>query len=261
MPIAIACKFCDWKGKVRDELAGKNGKCPTCGEVVPIPNTPSKVPPPIGAKKSALSDDEPDIVDDAEFIEEDDRPKPKPRPSAGRSVGSALNSVGKGRRDEDEDDDRPRNRKRRDDDEDGPPARSRKRRDEDYDEPPARSKRRRDEDEEDEKPSKSRRRAMDDDDDEPSARSRKRRDNDEPRRPKRKRKRQESRNTKRVGAVVGGVICLVLGIALIAFQYFVLERIRIYSFIVIILAIIGIFQGLTGIGLGGSEDDGDDGDE
>ena len=248
MPIAIACRFCDWKGKVKDELAGKNGKCPTCGELVPIPNTPSKSPPPLAGKKSAVPDDEPDIVDDADFVEEeDDRPKPKPRPSAGRSVGGALDSVGRGRRDDDEEDERPRSRRSRDEDED--------------DEPRARSRKRRD-DEEDERPSKSRRRAVDDDDDEPRSRSRKRRDDDEdrPRRPKRRKRREtQSRNTKRVGAVVGGVICLILGLGLLAFQAFVLERgIRIYTFIVIALAIIGILQGLTGIGLGGSDDDSGD---
>jgi hypothetical protein len=37
MAIAIACGQCDWKGTVKDESAGKRGKCPTCGEPITVP--------------------------------------------------------------------------------------------------------------------------------------------------------------------------------------------------------------------------------
>jgi hypothetical protein len=66
---------------------------------------------------------------------------------------------------------------------------------------------------------------------------------------------RESRNTKRVGAVVGGLIGLLLGLALIAFVWFVRGRPSIYGVIVVVISLIGLFQGFTGVGLGGSGDD------
>ena len=50
MPIAISCAQCDWQGTVKDELAGRKGKCPTCGELVPIPK--KGTPPPLPGKKA-----------------------------------------------------------------------------------------------------------------------------------------------------------------------------------------------------------------
>ena len=57
MPIAISCPHCDWKGSVKDELAGKKGKCPTCGELIPIPASSSPPPMP-GAKRVVANDTE-----------------------------------------------------------------------------------------------------------------------------------------------------------------------------------------------------------
>src|SRR5215213_1729474 len=103
MPIAIACKFCDWKGRVKDELAGKKGKCPTCGELVPIPK--KGAPPPVRAGQKSAVDDEPDLVDDADIVEDEPRP-PVKRPAPARRSA------------DDDEDDRPRKARRRDDDED-----------------------------------------------------------------------------------------------------------------------------------------------
>src|SRR5438045_8717112 len=54
MPVAIACPHCEWKSKVKDELAGKKGKCPTCGELVPIPNK-AAAPPSPGSRRDRES--------------------------------------------------------------------------------------------------------------------------------------------------------------------------------------------------------------
>jgi hypothetical protein len=276
MPIAIACPHCDWKGRVKDELAGKTGKCPTCGELVPIPAAKAKgAPPPFpGAKKSTLVDDEPDVIDDADIVEDaevvDDRPRPKPRPSGGRSVGDARSSMGKGRKRDDDDDDRPSKSRRRpadDDDEDERPAKSRRRPvdDDEDDERPAKSRRRSDDDD-DERPAKSRRRPTDDDDDEP--RPRKRRavaddddDDDEPRPRKRKKKhaRPESRNTKRIGAVIFGLFAVILGGAWLAWIFLGDGRFRpIGPIILTIVGLIAMVQGFTGIGMNSTSDDEDD---
>src|SRR4051812_48590807 len=99
MPISIACPHCDWKGRVKDELAGRKGKCPTCGELIPIPL--KGTPPPVPAGAMAAVDDAPDVVDDADIVEE-----PPSRSKSGIRPAPAA----KGRRDEDEDD-RPRRRR------------------------------------------------------------------------------------------------------------------------------------------------------
>ena len=76
MPIAVACPHCDWKGRVKDELAGKKGKCPTCGELVPIPQPPPKgAPPPVPSAKKSAVDDEPDVVSNwREVLDQDGYP-------------------------------------------------------------------------------------------------------------------------------------------------------------------------------------------
>ena len=84
MPIAISCETCDWKGRVKDELAGKKGKCPSCGEPIPIPK--KGTPPPIPTR---AVDDAPDVVDDdiiedAEVVEQKSRPRWKETYRAGR---------------------------------------------------------------------------------------------------------------------------------------------------------------------------------
>jgi hypothetical protein len=249
MPIAIACRHCDWKGKVKDELAGKKGKCPTCGEVVPIPNTPGL---PSGGKRASV-DDEPDVVDEADFVEESPRPRVKPK---SKSLDEAFSSVGR------DDGDRPRSR-RRDDDEDDERPRRRRPADDDDEDRPARGRRR--DDDEDDRP---RRRRPADDDERPS-RSRRRRDDDEEDRPRRKRRVKRRRRPKksgisgkRIGAIVGGLFALVVGSALLLWFLLGDGRRIIYPILAIIGGIIGIFQGVTGAGLGEDEDrDNDDDDD
>jgi hypothetical protein len=234
MPIAIACTHCDWRGKVPDTLAGKKGKCPTCGELIPIKK--SAGPPPVRGSKGK-ADDEPDIVDDADFVEDE----PRPKKSAGR------------RRDEDEDD---RSRKRRrDDDEDDRPARSR-RQDDDEDDRPSKSRRRPSDDDEDQRPSRSRRRAIDDDDDE-DERPRKKKRPVRRRRPAKK----SGMSSKRIGALLGGIFAVLVGGALLAWFLLGDGRRIIYPILLIIFGLIGCFQGATGAGLGDDDDDSDDSDD
>ncbi len=40
MPIEIVCSNCQSLLRVADEHAGKNARCPKCGNIVPIPGTP-----------------------------------------------------------------------------------------------------------------------------------------------------------------------------------------------------------------------------
>lgn len=239
MPIAIACPHCDWKGKVADTLAGQKGKCPTCGELVPIPKR--SAPPPVRGGKKAV-DDEPDVVDDADIVDdaEEDRPS--------KSRGAVA------RRRPDDDDDRPsRSRRRVDDDDDERPSRSRRRPadDEDEDERPARARRRpTDDDDEDERPSRSRRRV---DDDEEEDRPRKKRGG-----PKKRRRaaKKSGMSGKRIGAIVGGVFALLVGGAWLAW-YLLGDngRFRIYPIFLLVGGLIGLFQGVTGAGLGEDDDE------
>jgi hypothetical protein len=37
MPIDVVCEQCGWKASVKNESAGKKGKCPTCGEPILVP--------------------------------------------------------------------------------------------------------------------------------------------------------------------------------------------------------------------------------
>jgi hypothetical protein len=254
MPIAISCPHCDWKGKVKDALAGKTGKCPTCGELVPIPKAARAGPPPVPGKKSAAVDSDPDVVDDADIVDDpevvEDRPKPRVKPKSA-SMNDALSSVNRGRRDDDEDD-RPRRKRTDDDDED--------------DDRPSKARRRVDDDDEDDRPSKARRRVADDDyGDEPRPRRRKlSADDDEDEPPRRKKRRtrvkpKEGRNAKRAGAFIGGVIAILLGVVALVLIFVVGLRIRLWwPVILVILGLIGVFQAITGVGLG--DDDGDDDD-
>jgi hypothetical protein len=231
MPIAITCQHCDWKGKVADTLGGKKGKCPTCGELVPIPKRAA--PPPVPGKKAV--DNEPDVVDDADIVEEVEERPSKSRPAARRRP---------------DDDDRPARSRRRvdDDDEDERPSRSRRRPADadDEDERPSRVRRRpADDDDEDERPSRSRRR---DDDDEDEDRPRKKRSG-----PKKRRPQKSGMGSKRIGAIVGGIFALVVGGALLAWFLMGDGRRIVWPIILIIGGLIGLFQGATGVGL--SEDD------
>jgi hypothetical protein len=242
MPIAIACQHCDWKGKVKDELAGKKGKCPTCGELVPIPNTP-------GGKR-ASADDEPDVVDEADFVEESPRPRGKPK---SKSLDEAFNSVGRDdddrprarRRDDDEDNDRPRSRRRDDDADDDRP---RRRRSDDDDDRPSRSRRGAadDNEEEDDRP-RSRRRPADDDESQPRRRRFPVDDDDEPRPRRRKRpRRRESSGGPNMGMVVGSSILLVIMIVWFVVGLVFFDLCFYWPPIGSVLAIIGIIRGLMG---------------
>jgi hypothetical protein len=144
MPILAVCPHCDWKGRVKDELGGRLGKCPTCGEqfYIPVKGTPPPMP---GAKSI---DDSPDVVDDAEVVEERRRPKWErmSRKADGDEDDDEVRPARSRRRaDDDEDDDRPRPSKRYayDDDEDDRPRPRRRPADDDEDRPRRRRRRRR----------------------------------------------------------------------------------------------------------------------
>ena len=257
MPIAIACPHCDWNGRVKDELAGKTGKCPTCGELVPIPKASVKgSPPPIpGGRKTAPEDDVPEVVDDADIVEDaevvDDEPRPRPK-----AKPTANNRHKK-------DDDRPRRRREKDDDDERPAKARRRPADDDDDERPAKARRRPADDDDDERPAKARRRPADDDERPAMARRRLTDDDDEkPRTHKRRKtrpKKQESRNTKRIGAVIGGLLAVVLGGAWLAWIFLGDGRFRpIGPIILTIVGLIAMAQGFTGIGLGDSDDEDDE---
>lgn len=144
MPISIACPHCDWKGRVKDELGGRKGKCPTCGELFPIPL--KGTPPPVPAGQRVAVDDEPDVVDDADIVEE---PASKSKSGVRRTSGSKVrrevdDDRPRRRRDNDEDDDRPsRSRQRYEEDEDDRPRTKRRARDDGYDDYDDRPRRRR----------------------------------------------------------------------------------------------------------------------
>jgi len=222
MPISIACPHCDWKGRVKDELAGKTGKCPTCGELFPIPK--KGAPPAIPAGKKPV-DDEPDVVDDADVVEDE----PRSKKAGGRPAPGA-----KGRRDEDED----RPRRRRDEDDDDRPSKSRRRAaDEDEDDRPSKARRRAVDDEEDDRPSK-RRRDVDDDED----------DDDRPRKKKRtggKVRRREGGGSsgKKIGTIVSGVLCLLVGLGLLVLSI-VLGKMNYWGIGLVVVGILSIGQGL-----------------
>jgi hypothetical protein len=83
MKIDIACGSCPWTGAVKEELAGKTGKCPKCGEKIRIP----ELEPPEFVDE--LSDD--DLVDD----DDDDSAKPiamKKEPEAPKPVAKSKPS-------------------------------------------------------------------------------------------------------------------------------------------------------------------------
>jgi hypothetical protein len=250
MPITIACQHCDWKGRVPDNLAGRKGKCPTCGELVPIPK--KGTPPPVPAGHKAAVDDEPDLVDDADIVEDEPRP-PAKRPAPAHRPA-----------DDDEDDDRPRKARRRDD-EDDRPARSRRRADDDDEDERPRKARRRDddEDEDDDRPRKARPRDdedEDDDDDYQPRRSKRLADEDDDdrsrkKRPARRRPRKKSGgNSARNGAIFGGIAMILIAVAVLALLFFVFGRCWPYGFIMAILGAISLFRGLFGMESDGSDD-------
>ena len=211
MPISIMCSHCDWKGKVKDEMAGKTGKCPTCGEHIPIPRAAAKAaPPPMPAKKPRRpAEDDPDIVED----------EPK------RKAKSKLS---------------------RDSDEDDRPRKPNRRTDEDDDEPRPRKKiSRAVDDDEDEPRPKKKKPARSDDDDEPPPRKKKRK----------KAKPPESMSGKKVSAIAFGLLAVLVAGGWLAWMFMGDGRFRFYPFILLLIGLIGMFQGFTGVGLGDSDDD------
>src|SRR5262245_21851055 len=139
MAIRFTCPKCGAELNVKDELAGKLGKCPACKNAVTVPRLAP-------ARQEVEEVEEVEEVSEADYVDENDAPRRRP------------SDVRRGR--DDDYDDRPR-RSRRDDDDYDDEQRSRRgrgRRDDDeYDDRPSRrgsSRRRRDEDEdyEDEDP-------------------------------------------------------------------------------------------------------------
>jgi hypothetical protein len=117
MAIKFNCPKCKKELVVKDELAGKQGKCPACQSVLVVPAAPAPVTSrpaaaPAPAKKKRVEEEEvaAEVMDDdeevaAEVEDDDDAPRKKK----------------KSRRDDDEEDDRPSRSKkssRRDDDDD-----------------------------------------------------------------------------------------------------------------------------------------------
>jgi hypothetical protein len=134
MPIKFNCGKCGQELNVKDEMAGKQGKCPGCKAVVNVPTSSA----PKSSVTTSVRKKSDDVVEAAEFVddEEDERPRKKSR-----------------RDDDDDDDDRPRKKSRRDDDDD----------DDDDDRP--RKKKSRDDDDDDDGIVRKKSRDDDDDDD------------------------------------------------------------------------------------------------
>src|SRR5262245_45415936 len=66
MPIDVTCGQCGWKAVVKAELAGKKGKCPTCGEPIVVPR-PTEQPQDVEDAAAAA------------LLEGDDGPAPPPQ--------------------------------------------------------------------------------------------------------------------------------------------------------------------------------------
>ena len=235
MPIAIACSHCDWKGRVKDELGGKKGKCPTCGELIPIPNNPAPPPAPV-ARRPAV-DDEPDVLDEADVV--DDRPPASSRRSR---------SEGRGRSYDDEDE-RPRRRRPADDfEEDHRPSQSRRRpADDDSDERPAR-RRPRDEDDSDGDRPRSVRRLDSEDEDRPRPRRRTFDvdGDDEPRSRRRGRARRPEPTGPNVGMIVLGVLILIGMLGWLCGGLLLVDKIYFFPAFMIIASIVMIIRGIMG---------------
>jgi len=210
MPIAISCPHCDWKGFVKDELGGKKGKCPTCGELIPIPEQSSSRPMRSGRRPM----DEPD-----------DRPGAKSKPNLGES------RTDRGSRDRNDEDDRPRRRRDPDDEYEGRP------------------RRRPIEDDDESRPSRGRRRAADYDEDERRPRRRRFDDDYDDDRPRRRggrgrvERRDTSGGTNKITSIVGGIVLLGLGIVLLGISLLV-GRMNFWGIGLVVVGIISLSQGL-----------------
>lgn len=58
MPISVQCPSCQFTFRVRDELSGKRGRCPSCKSIVTVPVAPTPVLAPAPAPASATADSE-----------------------------------------------------------------------------------------------------------------------------------------------------------------------------------------------------------
>ena len=94
MPIQVTCGECRKSFHVRDDFAGKRGKCPTCGAVVEVPGTDVN-----GSSRTDLSSGSRSASRRRENEDDFDTP-----------------SLSRGRSPDREDDDRPRSRRDREDD-------------------------------------------------------------------------------------------------------------------------------------------------
>src|SRR5262245_19850167 len=183
MAIKFKCPKCGKELTVKDELAGRQGKCPFCKTVVTVPAAnrpkPASAVAPSPARKPAArrAPVEEEEVIDAEVVEEEeevieaeviDEPAPKRKssretspddfdvPSKKSSAPARRGSRRDEEDDEEDEDDRPRRKSRRRDDDDE---------DEEEDERPRKKSRRRD-DRPSRKKASARRQRDDDDDDE-----------------------------------------------------------------------------------------------
>lgn len=107
MAIKFNCPKCGQELNVKDELAGKAGKCPRCKATVTVPSivpsSPRSVPGPVRKRADDVEEiEEVEEVEEVEVIDDDDRPRKSSR-------------TGKKKNDFDfteEDDDEPRRKKR-----------------------------------------------------------------------------------------------------------------------------------------------------
>ena len=118
MPIKFKCSKCGHEMTVKDELAGKQGKCPACKAVltVPAPGAASKPaaaapsrPAPSPPKK-VVEEVEEDVVE-AE-VEEDEPPRKKKGSITEKPAARRRKDEDEEDEDEDEEEDRPKKRKR-----------------------------------------------------------------------------------------------------------------------------------------------------
>lgn len=150
MPIPASCSSCGWNGKLKDEFAGKRGRCPACREIIQVPAPESEAeygdyevvdddPPPQPAVSKRARDDDDDrpsrsrLPDDDDGdnwprsrrrIEDDDDDNSRPQSRFHKAVADERDRPLSRRRDEDDEDNRPRSRRRDDDDESSSKPRS-----------------------------------------------------------------------------------------------------------------------------------------
>ncbi len=119
MAIQVRCpnEDCGKILSVRDEFAGKTGRCPSCGATLPIPNPTVEDVRPVSAAKPRRRDEEDDEGDDRPArptrrrpVDEDDEDEGPRRPARRRRDDDYDDE------DDDDYDDRPRRRRSREDD-------------------------------------------------------------------------------------------------------------------------------------------------